>query len=114
MWLGALQSEADATAGLTVIRDVVEHAKRTGLELLLLIMPRSYFGAFSALGRHENIAVLDGIAVKIPLHAGVAAAAIHTARHVLGADRYDELKVQDSAMTIDDVAAYLLAAVADL
>jgi hypothetical protein len=114
MWLGALQSEADAAAGLTVIRDVVEHARRTGLGLLLLMMPRSYFGAFSTLARHENIAVLDGLAAEVPLHADVAAAAIDAARDALGADRYDELKVQGSAMTIDELAAYLLAAVADL
>jgi predicted ATPase len=114
IYLGALKSEADPAAGLTVIRDVVEHARRTGLELLLLIMPRSYFGAFSALGRHETIAVLDGSATRMPLHPGVAAAAIDGARDALGADRYDELKRQGSAMTVDGVAAYLLAAVADL
>jgi hypothetical protein len=113
-WLGALESEIDAAAGLRVIRDVVDHARRTGQGLLLLQTPRSYFGAFSAVGQHETIAVLDGIAVQVPIHPDIAQAAIDTARIALGADRYDELKRQGSTMTIDDVAAFLLAAVAEM
>jgi hypothetical protein len=114
MWLGALESEIDAAAALTVIRDVVDHARRTGHGLLLLQTPRPYFGAFSALGQHETIAVLDGIATKMPIHPDVTQAAIDTARQTLGADRYHELKCQGSTMTIDEVAACLLGAVADL
>jgi hypothetical protein len=71
------------------------------------------FGAFSALGRHETIARLDGVAVNTPIHPEVTAAAIDRARHALGADRYDELERQGSGMTIDDLAAFLIAAIAD-
>jgi predicted ATPase/class 3 adenylate cyclase len=112
--LGAFESEADPAAGLTVLREVVRQARRTGFELLLLQIPRAYFGAFAALGRYETIAVLDGVAVMTAIHAAVTVAAIDTARDALGADRYDELKRQGTTMTIDDVAAFLLTAVADL
>jgi hypothetical protein len=114
MLLGALESERDPAAGLAVIADVIDHAGRTGQGLLVLQTPRDYFGALSELGRHEAIAVLDGPSQFTALHPTIAAAAISRARAALGADRYDELKGQGTAMTIDDVAAYLLAEVADL
>jgi hypothetical protein len=114
MWLGALQSELDPAAGLAAIADVVDHARRTGQGLLVLQTPRNYFGALSAVDRHEAIAVLDGASLPTALHPTVAAAAIIHARAVIGDDRYDKLKGQGTTMTIDDVAEFLLAAVADL
>jgi hypothetical protein len=100
--------------GLAAIREVVEHARRTGQGLLVRQMARCYFGALSALGRHEAIALLDGASVNMPLHPHVAAAAIIEARAALGDSRYDDLQKQGVAMTIEDVAAFLLAEVADL
>jgi predicted ATPase/class 3 adenylate cyclase len=113
-FLGALESETNPAAGLAVVPELVDHARRTGLELLLLQIPRSFFGAFSALGRHETIAMLDGVAVDTPIRPAVSAAAIATARHTLGADRYDELKRQGADMTTDDLAAFLIVATADV
>jgi predicted ATPase/class 3 adenylate cyclase len=113
-FLGALESEADPAAGLALVPDLVEHARRTGLELFLLQIPRSFFGAFAALGRYETIATLDGVAVDTPIHAAVAATAIATARHALGDDYYDELKHQGTKLTADDLARLLLTVTADL
>jgi hypothetical protein len=114
MFLGALQSEVDPRDGLAAICDVVDHARRTGQGLLVGYTPRNFFGALSALGRHEAIAVLDGASLNIVMHPDVAAAAIVQARTILGESRYEELRQQGTAMTIDDVAGFLLAAVADL
>jgi predicted ATPase len=113
-WLGALQAEVDPVRGLAAIRDIVDLARRTGNGILTLTVPRSYFGAFAALGRYSVIAVLDGVVPNTPIHPAVTQAAIASAQHALGADRYDELKRQGSTMTVDDVAAFLLAAVDDL
>jgi hypothetical protein len=113
MWLGALQSELDPASGLAAIRDVVAHARRTGQGLLVRQTPRCYFGALSAMGRHEAIAVLDRASAITALHPNVAGAAINEARTVLGDSRYEDLQRQGAAMTTDDVAAFLLAEVAD-
>ena len=77
-------------------------------------MPRSYFGALSALGRHEAIAVLDGASLKLQLHPNVASAAVARARTILGDSHYGDLQRQGAAMTIDEVEALLLAEAADL
>ena len=113
-WLGALQAEVDPRRGLVAIRGVLDLARRTGSGLLTLTIPRSYFGAFAALGRYSVIAVLDGVVPNTAIHPAAAAAAIDSARNALGVGRYDELKRQGSAMTVDDVAEFLLAAVDDL
>jgi predicted ATPase/class 3 adenylate cyclase len=114
MWLGALQSELDPPTGLAAIREVVDHARRTGQGLLVRQMPRSYFGGLSAMGRHQAIAALDGAALIIAIRPNITAAAIARARAILGDDHYDELKGTGATMTTDDVAAFLLAAVDDL
>ena len=114
MWLGALESERDPAIGLATIRDVVDHARRTGQGLLVLQMPRSYFGALSALGRHEAIAVLDGASLKLQLHPKVASVAVARARTILGDSHYSNLQRQGTAMKIDEVEALLLAEAADL
>ncbi len=114
MWLGALQSELDPATGLAAIRDVVDHARRTGQGLLVRQTPRCYFGALSEIGRHEAIAVLDGASGPMALHPNVTSAAITNARAALGDSRYHELRRQGTAMTTDDIAAFLLAEVADL
>jgi predicted ATPase len=113
MWLGALQAELDPLAALGAIRDAIDHARRTGQGLLVLQMPRCYFGALSAFGRHKAIAVLDGASLNMAIHPGIAAAAVTQARTVLGDSRYDDLRQQGTAMTVDDIAALLLAEVAD-
>jgi hypothetical protein len=58
--------------------------------------------------------VLDGASLNMPLHPNVATAATSQARTVLGDRRYDELKQQGAAMSTDDIAAFLLAEVAEL
>jgi predicted ATPase len=113
MWLGALQAELDPAAALGAIRDAVDHARRTGQGLLVLQMPRCYFGALSAFGRHEAIATLDGASLNMAIHPDVAATAVTQARMVLGDVRYDSLFQQGTTMTVDDIAALLLAEVAD-
>ncbi len=114
LFLGALQSELDPRGGLAAICDVVDHARRTGQGLLVRYAPRNFFHALSAMGRHDAIAVLDGASLNIAMHPNVAAAAITQARTILGDSRYEELRQQGTAMTIDDVGAFLLAEVADI
>jgi hypothetical protein len=113
VWLGALRCATDPVDALHMIPGILEHARRSGLRLLVAAL-RDYTIGFLAVGRHELIAALDGATIKPSIRPAAAAEAIVAARHKLGDARYEELRDRAWAMAAAELDELLVSAVTDL
>jgi hypothetical protein len=113
VWLGALRCFTDPVGALQMIPGIVEHARKSGLRLIVAAM-RDYTIGFAAVGRHELVAVLDGATIKPSIRPAAAAEAITEARRKLGDARYDQIRDQAATMVAAEVDELLVTAVSDL
>jgi hypothetical protein len=113
VWLGALRCFTDPVDALQMIPGIIEHARKSGLRLIVAAM-RDYTVGFAAVGRHELVAVLDGATIKPSIRPAAAADAIAAARHKLGDARHEQVRDHAATLVAADVDELLVTAVSDL
>jgi predicted ATPase/class 3 adenylate cyclase len=101
-YLALLTCGDDPRRALVGLSEMLDMYQRVASPLGLRFMVREWLFAFSQLGRHEVVAIIDGATYPVTLWPRREAAAIEAACLALGSETFDEAKLRGASMTNDD------------
>jgi hypothetical protein len=102
-YLAILANPDDARGALAGLREMLDMYKRFATGFGLRFMLREWLFAFSQLGRHEAVAIVDGASMAVTLWPQRETAAITAARAALGDGAFERSKTRGGSLTDEEL-----------
>jgi hypothetical protein len=109
-----LEFDNEPLRALGGLREMLTYFRTAGVAFGVRKAVRDFLPAFASIERWETVAVVDGGAGLLAARARLARQATEEARRVLGATAYEQASARGTAMSDDELEAFLLAELEEL